>query len=357
VALNGVVALHDPVSDGYALLNLANGSLQMLDAPTEVWRSVLVSPDGQRWAAQRVRYAGLRGETETKQSANDLVVMAADGSLLATQPWSDDWRLGPAWLDAERLLVRVDTGRLLALNPFTGSQHTVRADFPQLYTDEPRLDWEGWGLTAYDPTLTRVVYLRAVAGTDTTPSFAYTLWDVSKGVALASFFSTFYPIPRWSADSTQFAIASNFLGQQTGFELYVMDREGQALTPLTSFSTYYQGLDFFGDLAWSPDGHSLAFWLLRPAEANSSRPEVITFEVVDVATRQVIDYCVPGGDRGIDTTYGYDPTLFWSLDSRQVVVRSQPVDQGPQTVLIDLAGNYAVQLSDHMEPVGWLAAP
>jgi Tol biopolymer transport system component len=211
------------------------------------------------------------------------------------------------------------------------------------------INWAGWGETAYDPTLTRVIYL----GNETPQGIPYILWDMQKHSALATLYTTSFPIPRWSPDGTHFAVASSLLGNQTGFELYLMDRDGRQITPLTNFSAFYGGLDEIGDLSWSPDGRYIAFWL-SIASAKQT-PEHLA--ILDTTTDQVTDYCVPGTSETSRASDSHDVSIVWSPNSQQLAVRYQPDYQTSRTTLVDISRSYAFQISDNLEPVGWLASP
>lgn len=355
--LNGVIVLFDPQSLRSSLLNLVTGSLQSLYTPTEYWRDLVVSTDGLRMAAKRVQFDKPGG----RQIADQLVVMAADGKLLKAISFPNDyWILGPTWLDDQRLLVQLaaldpaenadlKAASLLVINPFTGERRTLRPNFPDIYDQPYVYNWHGWGETAYDPTLTRVVYPR----NGTPQGIPYVLWDVQKHVALAAFYDGGGPVPRWSPDGTHFAVASPLLGKQTGFELYLFDRDGRQTAPLTNFSPYYRGLGDIGDLSWSPDGRYIAFWLSTASVKQT--PEHLA--ILDMTTDRVTDYCVPGTSETSRASDSHDISIVWSPNSQQLVVRYQPDENSSHTTLVDIVRGYAVQISDRLEPVGWLATP
>jgi len=358
IILKSEVIQGDYLSFDVFLQDMVTGTKTQLAKQNESLIYFTVSPDREKMAYNRILFDKPAGQSIKDQ----LIIATADGQLQKAIAWEQGWVGIPGWLDDERLIINMagnnpheSAGKkaytLLMLNPFTGQRRILRPDFPDILDQHPVFDWDGWGETVYDPTLTRVVYLNYHQG--------YMLWDLKARQALATLGAEFSHPPHWSPDGAQFVVASD--GNQTinsGFELFSVSRDGQRITRLTNLTAYNPAADMWG-YSWSPDGSHLAFWLSTdPDAAGSDDHAAQRLAVLDLATQEVTNYCLPlesyrGGDDAVPFFLsGTSP--IWSPNGQQLIVESHYAKNASRVILVDIAQAFAVQIAENMMPAGWM---
>jgi dipeptidyl aminopeptidase/acylaminoacyl peptidase len=237
----------------------------------------------------------------------------------------------------------------------TGRVRVLRAEYPQIFTDYPVPNWDQWGVTVYDTSLTRVVYAY-----DSLERFdaGFTLWDVPNKRALATVPATsLINTPRWSPDGSRFVVAAN-TGTEAGwlsFELYSAGRDGD-VQRLTYLTEHYAKV-FIQNYTWSPDGRWIAFWLVAD-------PEGVPFiehgqaqlALLDTTTGQVTNTCLPG-EHDASAAPARVPPPLWSPDSRQLVLENSTADGKSRVILVDLASGVAAVIAENVRPEGWMLGP
>ncbi|NOT05698.1 MAG: hypothetical protein HOP27_13965 [Anaerolineales bacterium] len=294
---------------------------------------------------------------------NDIVIAGVYNQLIKSLPSEDNW--GPIhWLDDERLIINlIKTGEsaslnFLVLNPFTNKRQELSANYPNIYNQKPLPNWDGWGITAFNPQLDQVVYLEG----DVSGPYYYTLWDIQKKEAITQIQAPgdISTIPRWSADSDKFAIAPSLfskMGDYPSYDLFSVSRDGST-TQLTHLSDYYPWV-YIGGLSWSPDSRYIAFWYSSWTDMPSFGTRGDYFlGVLDIQTGLTTNYCTHGELGAEVGSRKYQPPL-WSPDSRHVIVKSQIGEDflNFQTILVDIQKNRAFLIAEKLEPVGWLVSP
>lgn len=309
-----------------------------------------VSPDG-----QHLKYIHSIAETQKYQ----LVIATSDGKSLWSQNVNAvDWD----WFDNERLVYLESsengTHRFLLLNPFSGEQKHLPADFPgsEAFSSDMVGHWflATRGVPIYDPTLTRAVY-PVIEDKQKWP--AIILWDTQANKDVAQIVTVDYwgNTPLWTPDGKQFIIATNMDTTKplaTAQELFAVSRDGQ-IRQLTHFMDYYQGIEILDDYSLSPNGKLLAFWItVKPSQFDNPRLAVLNIE-----TGEVTNYCIKGDPFADNAAYPDLPV--WSPDSTQLLVISRPPEDTKvrRVVVVDIGNNYAAQINQDMEPVGWMVAP
>lgn len=310
-----------------------------------------VSPDG--------KHIVYWHSSETK---NQAVVATADGQPI----WSyvAVSQLLSTWFDNERLInleVSENGDRVLfLLNPFSGERQELRADYPnsEMFSNEWYARWRytKGGLPIYDPMLTRVVYPESHSQTKGS-GWPIVLWDTEADKIIARIKTMDYwgETPIWTPDGQQFIIAANMASNETlssTKEFFAVSRDGE-VRPLTHFMEYYQEINIPDNYTLSPNGKLLAFWIsAKPGQFDDLRLAVLNIENGDVT-----NYCIKGDPfLDVETT---PPGPIWSPDSTQLLVVSRnPQDTNiRRVVLVDLVREYAAQIGEDIEPVGWMVAP
>jgi Tol biopolymer transport system component len=343
---------HDPLPEirRVGIIVLQDGSLYLLRFDPQVTMeafdigdgSVLsASPDGQ-WLAY-IQYS------DTSPTGQWLIIESADQQQQHIVPMPEnllDFWCSCHWLDSQRLIFPLVRGKydlrpMVVINPFTGEQLELPADYP----DQGRLPAGLTGSMAfnisdevYDPSLNLVAY------TQYGPQSYIVVWDRQSNSVLAKVeeggVTGHYPL--WSPDAKQLVVAVKY--QSEGDEWFSVSREGR-VERLTHFGDYFVHTRIGTIASWSPDGQKVAFWL----ETSTGLCPGERLAVLEMATRQVTNTCIPGAIE-------YDPPPIWSLDSRYaVVINAEPSPN--QTLLVDFEQGRAFDITEYGAPVGWLALP
>ncbi len=294
----------------------------------------------------------------------DQLVMT-NGNEASTQiiPATSNWVINPfrGWLNDTQLILYPTTidsiGTYIILNPFTSLSYLFSPALPNL--TEYKFGW--WGAEQdplYDPSLTRVVYY--AYSPEATPfpdhSGAVVLRDLQSGEELwslapynRSYRSTHITRPSWSLDGTQFAFFANtgrmLPGSQTeaGMDLFVVSRDGHE--QMIDSLILPRPNDDAADINWSPDGNSIAFYVLDG--------DLERLLVLDLQTRQIWDPCVI-------TPYveEYPPEvrggIMWSPDSHQLLPDVSYTNKTIEYLVVDVVRKEVATLNFEYQAAAWL---
>ena len=274
----------------------------------------------------------------------NLHLMSPDGEIVSTMSFEYGSISYEGWLDNERLMVFIPhdptfvLSSLRTINPFTGGQEDIPFDFPDVYRySPPPLGFRP--ASAYDPTLTRLVY--AVQKPD--GSVGYSLWDIENHQEILFINAWIYDPPKWSPDGSRFIVVTDEGDvMDRALELVVIDMNGN-IERTTDLNTIYAQMNIdIGEYSWSPDGTRIAFWF--SADRWQATEELM---VLDISTGVITNYCVQGRGAG--------GAPVWSPDSTQIVIDySYANGSSDQVILVDLVRGYALQLTESRDALWWL---
>ncbi len=339
-------------------IDMSSGKWRQVTKPGERLYDFSVSPD-QKWVAY---YSSLLDENNHSLE-RDLVIADGNNQIHRTIQWEDSW--GPInWLNSQHLMIQTrvpgEDGRepsFLKLDPFTGEQESLKPDFPGMYHQYPVPNWKGWGVTAYNPTATRLTYLQG----DGSGPWHYVFWDIEKEKPITSFqvIGEFNAIPRWSSYGEAFAFAPSLFSAAEDYphyEILSVNKEGM-VTQISNLTEYYPWV-YVSDLSWSPDDSYIALWFSywEDEKPDHYSTETRYLAVADIKDGLVTNYCIPG-EKDVQIGVSKYPRPMWSPDGKQLVVQSQITDDRFKTILIDLQQERAFQIAEDLAPVGWLQAP
>jgi hypothetical protein len=187
---NGTLILEDD-SLVISKMNMSTRETVQDAVPPGTLLTILVSPN-----RDLIAYYQILNNINDRVERN-LLITDAENHIRKTIPWDKKWAELVAWLDDQHLVSLLFQDNptenptpkpftLLALNPFTGEEQILCPDYPDILSTPPIPYWDGWGVTVYDPSLSRVVYPQEGEGTAQSP-INYVLWDITKNRILASF--------------------------------------------------------------------------------------------------------------------------------------------------------------------------
>lgn len=337
---NGVLILEGEIANGSnrntivtSLLNMATGKL---NRQKDFQFGHAVSPDRKLQAYEQIY----------PNSNAEFVISDSNGKTLKAIPYIESWGGIVDWLDDQRLVFINPGHGLLLWNPFAGGQQILQYDFPDKYAFPDSPYWRGWKMTMYDPTLTRVIYLKKLIDKNT-----YALWDYQKKKLIKSFENTFdfgFYIPSWSPDGSEFVAGGSYYEQGQHYELFLVSRDGQ-VKQLTHLNP---NLDVVSSLySWSPDGRFLAVYLHDPNKHEGDT----TLGIIDTISGEIIDTCV-------QVSYGRDnrddaSLPVWSPDGSQLVVYASYEADHLHVILVDPNKGFANRIAEDRIPAGWMVAP
>jgi hypothetical protein len=339
----------DGTSSVYAM-DLDSGILTLLAGGQNVSvYSAAVSPDRQWLAYETLHHAGI---------SREFVLSSADGRTEVLLPWDETWLWisGSQWLNDEQVLLRQRTDQrdsLVALNPFTGNVQSLPDDFPGIY---PFLH-EVWWKTVFQPMLGLVLY-QGYQGDQA----RLTLWDIGRRHEVRFIPREISPWSRpvWSPDGLRFAF-SNVVAHDPATpslpveELFVGTADGR-ISQITNMSAHFT-LATLGELSWSPDGRTVAFWLrASPIDVSVQYPLSPVDDVdrpsrlgmVDVEAGAVTLLCVPEGADGAAPA--------WSPTGRYILA-DYSLGSNSVVWLVDIDRYTAVSVAADEFSVGWMSPP
>jgi hypothetical protein len=309
------------------LLDLKTGIKKDLD---DNQGQFTVSPDGKWLASQYMDQSGKFW----------LMLESTDGTQQTPMDWKEDWFSLAGWLDNRHVWISHYIEPLVTVvDPFSDMQQELVPDFPGLETMAQAGEHYALGANTvlYDSSLNYAIYPRLE-----NDGYVYLiLWDRQANRVLAKIkhsVKSFNYYPLWSLDQTEFYVPlidkwDKSKPDDFVYDFFSLNKNGRA-KQLTEFRTISDNVNI-GYASLSPDGKKIAFGL----QMNSSKEQLA---VLDLDTKQVINYCIPGSYH------------IWSLDSRYLAVQDQYEPNAGRVILIDMKEGWAAQIAE-IKPIGWPA--
>jgi len=282
-----------------------------------------LSPDG-KWLAYSIL-------SDDGLSFTALRVRSLNGDQVWEIPYPPGWYSERYWINNEYIeILKSEAGKnttnpytgIVILNPFTGDK-AVDMDF-----DTTNLNLKITEAPRYDPTLTRMIYLRddLIPETGEAVLESIVVTEINSGKELWTRVSLGKDLlnAAWSQDGKMVAIQD--FSELIVINLYdgwdkILQREGLRLHP----STFP---------AWSPDGRHIALKTYDSLAIYNPVDDVLT------------DYCLHNQILGFN----------WSPDGQQLAVDSSLSDGSEEILVINVADNTAVRFLDY-RLLGWSLVP
>jgi WD40 repeat protein len=292
-------------------------------------------------------------------------IVSSDGKVLFEHSAPNNWVEILDWPASEHLLIsnmpfRQDESwyppsSTISLDINSDKYIELLPEYPNIYTytsGAPSFGDYSYSLTAYDPTLTYVVY-----PADTLNSSYVALWDILNHREIVRLQMSFpFGAIRWKKDGASFIISApprfkDWQGNEYrnvfddlpyvgGNELFLVDRNG-TIKRLTYWTTKYEMDE--SALAWSPNNENIAFWL----KLGTDNPEW-QLAILNVETGETRSFCT-GGEEG-------SLPIIWSPDGKQVISTISQNDYiNHEMLLIDIQKNQSrIWPLETRIVVGWL---
>ena len=210
-------------------------------------------------------------------------------------------------------------GKLILYSPFTQEAKLIIPSFPDLVNTDlfPVSQWQNAMNDAkYDPSLSFVVYYRAVMGEGDVFN-SIVLWDIQNNQELWHrnlAYTTSWPFPsepEWSPDGKRFAIFLPTVKNLSQLELVIIDSSGNET--IMDPSKLPQSIRYGAGLEWSPDGNFLAFYVQDNDQLRLLIYDLEKDEIWDPLI--IIHYS--------DALLGEMQGVVWSPDSTQFLVTQE----------------------------------
>jgi hypothetical protein len=321
-------------NEGLLLIDMQSGKriATLMGADRYVFWSYfpLVSP-GARYLAFK------EGPPGPGDAVRWLHVVDSAGREVTPPTWQPEWDVVTGWTDETTIEIVAESsidGTMVAFNPFDTSTKILTPPFDD-FAQFPDPEWYSRApIVLYDPSLTIAAYVAVE-----THGLFYRLWDVPRHSELwrSLFLADSTDPPSWSPDGSKIAFSVLPSGDPpfTG-QLTVVGRDGivSVSVDLSSAKDTAQPSVAASMPSWSPQGDRIAFWIMR---WGTDVDTPVTLAIIDLATREVTDYCVEGG---------YNTLIVWSPDG-------QHVTNGHR--VLSLADSTVYELGEYGPPLGWLA--
>ena len=287
---------------------------------------------------------------------NQLIVYESDGRIVKTLPWKKDWGSIDGWIDNQHLIIVMAVidvpgfvkypRAITILDPFENVEIFLDPDYPNIDTGNTNASWARMGTTAYNPSLTRVVYPGIVENPPSDGYQGFILYGIPEKAKLAEFGNPdwAHQEPSWSPDGSKLLLLVDR-------EFYIVSPDGipeiiTQMNPLEGKRSYTA--EFY---SWSPDNMKIAFWLL------SYETHEISLALLDAKTGMITDTCIRAGfDQNNYITFPYP---VWSEDGTSLVIAANYSKDlpGNDVMIVDLAEYTAFTITKNLSPVGWLENP
>lgn len=361
---SGVIVLRSKDDSQVALHNMLTDQIMSIARQNENQTNFVISPNKRLLA-----YQGVTVDEEGNILKRNFVILTADGKVINEVPVEKNWLEMIGWSTDESLIISVKPKEnaaenlvdILVLNVLNGEREILHSSFPGLL-DMSALDipyWEGWSGVVYNSNFTRAIYPKYL-GSDN-KSYTYALWDVVNQKLITTLeneftaftsFSDKFPMPHWSPDGTQFVFrglvfVSNDLVE---FELYKVAQNGtiERLTQLTSSFLVQDS-----NLSWAPNGDHITIFM-NPWGTSIWESDA-TVAVLDLASREIVNYCVPVSGKG--NPDGLPSPAIWSPKGTQFLITDWDDNNVNRNILVDIENNFAVEVGNGMIPIAWMELP
>ncbi|MEJ2570682.1 MAG: hypothetical protein P8Y98_09080 [Anaerolineales bacterium] len=333
---------------------------------------VVLSPDRARLAAIDRRMEAL------------IVLDASATRLLELKDWGDEYDV-IQWLKDNQLVIKLPYGdssyepdAILVFDIATRERQEINPDLPQITNFFQELSWGGYTISPLVPNspLTRLVYPAKEEADN-----SLILWDIQNEQEIGRVYQHGNPgagvqssAPAWSQDGTSFVTSAmlrytydpnddsepvhplqsaagaaedafinvdDAAAYVSGFELIRVDQNG-SIQRLSYLTTTFDAAE--KDWVWSPDETRVAFWLTIEDDEFPVRDALA---VLDVASGEVVNYCISGYR-----------TPIWSPDGHQIAI-NQNIDERDTFKIVDLDAGvaYAIAGEEAMKVEGWMIPP
>jgi hypothetical protein len=337
------------------LLNLETLEKESFIKEDEQMSSYALSPNGKFFSYEAIN---------PKSNQNELVILNMQNTYETEVriKWEDNWDRVAYWLNNHSLFIKLfpdENYKTLLLNPFSGEQQILIADFFNIYSlDSWPPDWNGLGQFVYNNNMNRVIYA------DNNQKFI--LWDTETNKELTHLqFMTFrqFPTksPQWNQNGNEAIIAApksslEFMND----ELFLINQNGE-IKQLTNFTDSFSNVSI-NRYGWSYDSQNIAMFVsVKPGDY------IEQLAIFNIGSNNQTIYCIEG-DASITNSANYrrspngffDSPIYqgviWSQDSTKIIFENRVSETSSKIFLVDIITQNVYEIFNNVNylPVGWI---
>jgi hypothetical protein len=280
-----------------------------------------------------------------------LVVESADRKERLTFPMDyQEWQSIAYWITNDMLVLWDHASPLdhvILFNPFTGKKQKMDNNLPDILPE----DLYGWdfswpSITIFSPSLDQVVYLKSSPSGYKLGEATLALWNIKKQETVAEIagFGFTQEHPWWNLQGNKLIYVKSIPGIAPPIEqdeIFLLSSDGNN-QQLTRLKDYYEFASI-ESYQWSPNEEYVAFQVVaKSPEEPQGKSRLL---ILNMSNLQVTDLCFSPKQRA---------PIVWSPDGQYLSFVEQSLNEGTETLVVDIQNKVAYLIDQDHTPGGWV---